>query len=165
MENTHTEQTSNTGRSNAAVDKGQTKKRITVWSLETQCQALLLSVLCIILSSRSGPRDDGIVRDLVFEFNLVSVLFFSTGYLFTTAILAVFWRGQRLWLYPIIAAALFSIHLQILFFALGDVTPSEKLPVRLAGPYIVFVCTLVGGCCLRRWIRAGNKLADAPSAV
>jgi hypothetical protein len=165
MEETHIEQTSKAEGSNATVDKDQTKKRITIWFLELQCQAILLSVLCIILSSRSGFWEDSIVREFVFGFNFVSTLFYSTGYLLTTAILAIFWRGQRLWLYPTIAAALFSIHLQILFFALADATSSEKLPVRLIGPYIVFVCTLLGGCLLRRWVRVGSKLTDAPKSV
>jgi hypothetical protein len=165
MEETYIEQTTKPKGNNLTVDKDQTKKRITIWFLELQCQALLLSVLCIILSLPKGPREEGIFRDLVLGFNFVSTLFYSTGYLLTTAILAVFWRGQRLWFYPVIAATLFSIHLQILFFALGDVPSSEKLPVRLAGPCIVIASTLVGGYFLRRWDRTGSKLTNVSSAV
>jgi hypothetical protein len=144
-------------------DKGLTKKRIAVWFVETQCEALLLSVLCVILSLPNGPKRDGIPRSIVFGFMAVSTLLFSTGYVLTTAIVATFWRARRLWLYPTIAAAVFSIHLEMFFFVVPDTIEVEKLTVRIAGVCIVFACTLVGGYFLRDWVPAGSKLADTPN--
>jgi hypothetical protein len=165
MENADIEHTGKTGGVDVTGDKELTKKRITVWFVETQCEALLLSVLCVILSWPDGPKQDGFFHSVVAGFMIVSTLFFSTGYMLTTAIVATFWRARRMWLYPTIAAAVFSFHLEMFFFVLPDTVEAEKLTVRIAGPCIVFACTLVGSYFLRDWAPAGGKLADAPNGV
>jgi hypothetical protein len=166
MENAAIGHTTNAVGIKMRGDNELTKKRITVWFLETQCEVLLLSVLCTYLSFFNGHGPDGFFRELVISFLVLSTLFLATGYLLTTAIIAAFWRGHRLWLYPVFAAVLYSIILQILLFLLSDLNSSEKqeiLTVRLAGPCIVFLCTFVGGYFLRGWAPAGNKLAQAPN--
>lgn len=120
------------------------QKRITTWFLETACEAFLLSLLLIVLSLSDGPSSLGFIRDLAFWFFASLILFFTTGYLLTTAIADALWRSKRVWLYPFVASILFSLHLQIVFLVAGGWSSVERLPVRIAGPCIVFICTYIG---------------------
>src|SRR5689334_290 len=117
--------------------------RITVWILETACEAFLLSLLLIILSLSSGASGLGFIRDLAFGFFASLTLFFTTGYLLTTAIADAFCRRKLVWIYPLVASLLFSVHLQIFLFVAGGWTAAERLPIRILGPCIAFVCTYV----------------------
>ena len=119
----------------------ETQKRITVWFLETASEALLISVLLIILS---GFSLISFISGLALGFFGTLHFFFITGYLFTTAIADALWRKKRIWVYPSIVSILFSTHLQIAFWMTGGWTSAEKLPVRIAGPCIVFACTFAG---------------------
>jgi hypothetical protein len=134
------------------------QKRIAVWFLETQCEALLLSVVLIVLSIPNGPSQYGFVHDLLFGLTAIYTVFFTTGYLLTTAIVGIFWRSQRSWLYPSVASVLFLIHFEIFSVGIGGAfEPSERLPIRGAGAGIVFACTFVGGWFLRKWIQVNRK--------
>jgi hypothetical protein len=95
------------------------EKRITVWCLETACEALLVSVLLIALSPPYGPNPLSLIKDLAAGFFGALGFFFTTGYLLTTAIADAFWRRKRIWVYPLIVSMLFSVHFQILFLAAG----------------------------------------------
>jgi len=117
------------------------QKRITIWFLETGCEALLISVLLLELF---GPGRLSVSRDLAAAFFGTLFFFFTTGYLLTTAIADALWRSRRVWLYPVVASVLFCLHLQILFMVAGGWSSAERLPVRVVGPCIVFVCTYVG---------------------
>lgn len=123
----------------------ETQKRITVWFLETASEALLMSVLLIILT---GFSPVSFIRDLALGFFGTLHFFFITGYLFTTAIADALWRKKRIWVYPSIVSILFSAHLQIAFWMTGGWTSAEKLSGRIAGPCIAFACTFVGGSLL-----------------
>jgi len=160
MENAPLDETKETSAMNIPVGKELMKKRITVWFAETQCEALLLSALCVVLSLPQGPNGDGIFRDLVFGFIAVSTLFLATGFLLTTAIVSAFWRGESRWLYSAFAAALFSVLLQILFYVTDPEDKHERLRYWIFGTCIVFGCSLVGGYILRWWTHAGGDLTD-----
>ncbi len=122
-------------------------KRLAVWLLETLGEATLLSGLLYVLAGTSFGHDFS--RDLLFLFIGTSVVFmWGHRYLFTTVIFGVIWRSQRRWLYPTIAAALFAIHVQ--FYATGW-TVSLRLLTQFAGACIVFACTFLGNCLLRKW--------------
>jgi hypothetical protein len=123
-------------------------KRLAVWLVETSCEALLLGLFFVVFY---GPDERGFIRDLLLVAVAVALLFVTTGYGLTTAILRSVWSGQRLWLYPIVATIPFFIHSQIFFVVSGGSTSSEKLLIRSAGACIVFACTFVGGCLLRKW--------------
>jgi hypothetical protein len=139
------------------------QKRLVVWLLETSCEALLLSGLLVVLSRSSGPSQWGFIKDLAFGFFATLLVFmWGSGYLITTAFVRIFWRTDKLWLYSSIVALLFSIHLQIFLFIAGGWTSAERLPIRVAGPCIVFACTYGGGYFLRNPVK---QRADAPNGV
>lgn len=159
MENAPLVSVKETTRTDLTAGQEQMKKRITVWFAETQCEALLLSGLCVYLSLPQGPNGDGIARDFILGFIAISTLFLATGFLLATAIISAFWRGESLWLYPIFAAALFSILLQILFYTVDTEHSLERLHYRIFGACIVFGCSLIGGFVLQRWTHAPDASA------
>jgi hypothetical protein len=79
-------------------------KRLAVWLLETSCEALLLSLFLIVLRD-SDQRASA--KDFLVLAGSIAFMFFTTGYLLTTAVARVFWRSERLWLYRAIATLLF----------------------------------------------------------
>jgi hypothetical protein len=126
-------------------------KRMVVWLLETSCEALLLSLFLIVLY---GYDQHAFGRALLAFANGVALLFFTTGYLLTTAIVRAVWRSQRLWLYPVIATVVFLIHFEILNVGIGGAfEPPERLRIRLAGACVLFACTFAGGWILRKWVQ------------
>lgn len=125
---------------------------LVVWSLE---MLLVSAALGIILYAWFGPPPVSydVLRDIVGYAAMTAVFMFGSGYLLTSAISSVTLRGCRFWLYPVVAAALFIVHLQ--FFASGWTT-SERLPIQALGACIVIVCTLAGGLLLHRPERSGG---------
>jgi len=117
-------------------------KRLAVWLLETLSEAVLLSVLLFVLGGR-GPAGDF----LFILMGTIVVFMWGYGYLFTTAIFGVVWRGRRWWLYPSSAAVLFLTHLH--FYATGWAS-SLRLLTQVFGACIVFACTVAGNWLLRR---------------
>ena len=126
-------------------------KRLAVWLLETLSEAVLVGAFLSVLAW----ADDSTFRGLLLLITGTAVLFMvGSGYLLTTAIFGVVWRSQRLWLYPAVAAVLFISHVQ--FYVTGWET-SLMLQVQAGGACIVFACTFVGNCILRKWVHAGGK--------
>jgi hypothetical protein len=124
----------------------QIVKRFAIWVAEILGQGLLLSLLLIVLSPSSTR---GFARDLWTAFIATVVVFmFGSGYLLSTAIVGIGFRGSRLWLYPVIAALLFVIHEQVFF---SGWTPPDfsHLATQVGGACIVFFCTLAGSRFLR----------------
>jgi hypothetical protein len=132
------------------------EKRITVWCLETACQALLISLLLAVVSPPYNPNPLGLIRGLAAGFFGTLGFFFTTGYLLTTGIADALWRSKGSWLYPLAVFILFSVHLQILFSLAGGWTSGEGLPVRIAGPCFAFACAYVGGCFLKKSAMSAN---------
>ena len=135
----------------------ETLKRFIVWALETLSEALLLGVAMVSLLGSWNPKQPTYAKDVLFAF--VATLFafmWGSGYLLTTAFFRVALRSPGLWLYPLVASALFITHVQ--FFATGwDL--DTKLSVQIGGACIVVACTLIGGWYLRKWINtAGNTV-------
>lgn len=130
-------------------------KRLAVWALEMLAVTLLLGILLYVSwGPYPGPGQHDFLRDVARYTAVTAVVFmFGSAYLLTTATFGIVLRGQRLWLYPLVAALLFVIHLQ--FYASGW-TSSQKLPIQVFGACIVVACTLAGGWLLRRWVQAGS---------
>jgi hypothetical protein len=126
-------------------------RRLLVWFAETASEALLIGFLLLFTPVLFTRGEGSFAGEVSLRFMSVLWFFFITGYLLTTAIIGIFWRSRRLWLYPSIAAVLFSIHLQIWFLGASGWTNAERLPYELAGPCIVFGCTFAGGRLLRKW--------------
>jgi hypothetical protein len=127
-------------------------KRVVVWLLETVSEALLLS-LFLVLSSGSSDPQRGYARDLsAGVVGVAGIFMFGSGYLLTSAILRLLWRNHALLIYALVAAALISTHLLIFFRIAGGLTLPEQTPIVLASACIAFVCTLVGGWLLQKWM-------------
>src|SRR5690349_11954343 len=91
-------------------------KRLTVWLFEMALQALTLDLIFI---ASHWSKDDNFGKDLAFLFQMTILLFFTTGYLFSTAIVRAMWRGRGVWWHPIILAALFLVHFESLNIRAG----------------------------------------------
>jgi len=128
-------------------------KRLAVWLLEMSLQALLLGLFLIVLH---GYDQHAFGKDLLFYFDMIALLFFTTGYLLSTAVIRAIWKNWGTWLHPTIVAVLFLIHFEILNIGAGGAfEPPDGFRLRVAGVSIAFACTFVGGWFLRKWT-AGN---------
>lgn len=125
-------------------------KRLAVWLLETLAAAILITVFLAIIWRKPGQTR--FLEDLRLMFGLTFVLIMvATGYLLTMALVGVVWRSAIPWVYPMIAATLFILHVQ--FFVDGW-TAKEKFPVQIGGACIVFACCYCGNWFLNRWNEA-----------
>jgi hypothetical protein len=90
---------------------------------------------------------------LAFGAAVLMVGMFATGYLATSAVARVLIPIRTWWVYPLILAVVFSIHLEILFIAMGGTgwTRGEQMVVRAGGACIVFVVALCGNAVLWWW--------------
>jgi len=129
----------------------QTLKRLIVWLLEISCEAFLLSLLLFVLSPFSKSAS---AKDVLILMAAIAFIFCTTGYLFTTVILRILWRSQRLWLYSCIATVLFLLHFEILNIGIGGAfRPSDRLPIMIVGMCIAFACSFVGSVTLYKWTK------------
>src|SRR5579859_970542 len=136
----------------------QTLKRFIIWLLEISCEAFLLSLLLIILQ-HSGKSASA--KDVLILMAAIAFMFYTTGYLFTTVILRILWRSQRLWLYSCIATVLFLLHFEILDIGIGGAfRSSDRGPILIVGMCIAFACSFAGSCALRKWLQTGGKQAE-----
>jgi hypothetical protein len=128
-----------------------TLKRIAAWLLEILVEGLLFGFL---LGALTLPD---LIRLLpgVWALGLVvGVVLFLNGYYITKALFGFVWKGQRSLLYPATAAALFIIHMYIAYVRLKpDMSGLARvmLPFQIGGACIVFGCTFLSGCLLRKW--------------
>ena len=124
--------------------------------VESICVNLGLAVLLVLMTVAENPHNlvEMPVYQAVLAFGaaVLTVGMFATGYLATSAIARVFVPAKPWQLYPVILAALFSLHLQLMFIAMGGTgwTTGEKLMVRLGGAGVVFVVGVGGNGLLRR---------------
>jgi hypothetical protein len=133
-------------------------KRLLIWALEASLEAALLGV---VLISLFGCDQHMYIKCLGVNFVWVSTMFCSTGYLLTTGIARTLWRLGSAWLYPAMATALFFIHFEVLNYAAGGVfDPQKRSVIRIAGAFIVLMCTLAGTFTLRMWTPVRSKLAE-----
>jgi hypothetical protein len=130
-------------------------KRFLIWLVESSSEAILTGALLLIIAHvgfRGESRGtDRVVHDVLVASVLVTMMFFSTGYLLTTIIARLFLPERKL-LYPCIAFALYVIHFEILNVAAGGVfEPRERWVIRVVGACIAFMCTLGGNQILSKW--------------
>ena len=86
---------------------------------------------------------------------------FTSGYLLTTVIVRALWISVKVWAFPLVAAALFLIHFQIMNGAMGgEWQPQIKMRIRVAGVVAVFGCTLLGSFGLRKLAHRGGDEID-----
>jgi hypothetical protein len=127
-----------------------TLKRLAIWFLETVFEAFLLSVVLVCLL---GDDQHKYAKDLSVSFVWIGTMFFSTGYLCTTAIARAVWRGGTVRLYPVLAVVLFLVHFEILNYSAGGIFDLKKrVVIRVAGVCIVLACTFAGNLILRKWM-------------
>ena len=99
------------------------------------------------------------MKDVIAGFVWVSMMFFSTGYVFTTGLARAIWQPGKAWLYPTVATVLFFIHFEILNHAAGGIfTPAMRAGVQFVGAFIAFSCTLAGTFALGKWKTGDRKL-------
>lgn len=124
-------------------------KRLTIWISETVLEVILLGVVLAVVL---GQDQNAFVKDVFLYGSGILLLFFTTGYLLTTVIVRGYWKGKSLWLYSYIAVALFFLHFEIMNVGMGGAfEPADRLRIRIAGAFVVLVCTSLGTLALRRW--------------
>ncbi len=103
----------------------------------------------VVLALLLGHDQHAFLKDLLIYSSGIVLLFFTTGYFLTTMLARTLWRGQTLWSYSGVAAALFLIHFEVMNVGLGGAfEPSDRLRVRVLGTCIVLACTLAGSLAL-----------------
>jgi hypothetical protein len=133
-------------------------KRAAVWFIEVLSEVLLLALVLTLLL---GHDRHAFLKELLIYSAGVTLLFFTTGYLFTTLLLRLFWKGRTLWSCPAIAVVLFLIHFEIMNVGLGGAfEPPTRLLVRVVGTCIAFTCTMTGSFILRNWVPITSKSAE-----
>jgi hypothetical protein len=130
-------------------------RRLITWFAETLTEAILFSVLMVGLSWHdiAGPGTPAYNAVITSLLTAIFVLFylFLTGYMLTTGLCRFYWRGRRLWSYPICAVLLFFFHFELFNAAMGGVLdPRARILFRIFGACIVLMSTLVGGLALER---------------
>jgi hypothetical protein len=137
-------------------------KRLTIWAAEIISQAVLLGLLLIgFYGYDQHAFGKGLLRYAI----AILFMFFMTGYLATTSISRTVWRGQKLWLYSVIATTLFLIHFEVLNVGVGGAfRPRDRVRIRIAGACIAFLSTLAGTAVLQMWtvLRKSDPVNAAP---
>lgn len=136
-------------------------KRLAVWLLEALAATLLLGGLFGALSSPDLTNFLSILPGVWALAAGIAAVLFLHGYYLTTAVAGVFFRGRKLWVYPLIAATLFVIHTHIVFFRLKpDLSSSGRateVPFLFGGACLIFACAIGGNLILRKWARVGSN--------
>jgi hypothetical protein len=133
-----------------------------VWLLEILCEALGTAWIFFFipaLQDFSGVVHEFRVRTLIGIALFVLIEFTMTGYLVTTALASVFLRSRAWFLYPIASAALYLIHSEAFFVAVGNkMFDKSNARIQVLGACITFACTFAGSRVLSRrgikWPRA-----------
>jgi hypothetical protein len=126
-------------------------KRVAIWTGETALLTICLATFLAAYYSHYHAQQPA-ARDVLIVAASVGLMFFSTGFLLSTATVRALWGNHRIWSYSMIAAALFLAHFEILNIAAGGAFDSrERMWVRLFGAFSAFLCTLSGSAALRSW--------------
>lgn len=133
-------------------------KRAIVWLIEVLIEGLLLGCLLGALVS----SEIGLLYGVGGSVLAVPVILFLNGYYLTRALAGVAWISKSPRMYPLLAAAIFLIHVSFVFNrSKGDFTPFARataVPFLAGGTCIVFVCALGGNWLMRRWVRSGTHI-------
>jgi hypothetical protein len=122
-------------------------KRFIVWFAETLSELVLIVGIAAIVSGDHEQITMPGLRVLLFGALLLLV---GSGYVLTAGVIATFFRSAISWRYPLVAAALFLIQVQLLVD--GWTLPhGVQGRVLLIGAGVVFACSFVGGIVLRQW--------------
>jgi hypothetical protein len=123
-------------------------KRYVIWAAETVSTAVLVSLYLMALAG-GAPGPAAFVNELLLAFWVIFLIFMlESGYLVTTAVFAMCWRGATLWRYPVIAATLLVLHLQLAPTGWGS---RLKVEIQAGGACIIFAVAVAGTWCLRKW--------------
>ncbi len=137
-------------------------KRFAIWLFETSLGALLLGLALIGLF---GYYQHAFGRSLGLYVSGIVLFSFTTGYLLTTVVARIVWKGQKLWSYSAIAAVLFLIHSEVFFVVSGGSTRLQKLLIQAVGACVVFACTFLGSVILQKCVSKRNKLVGTAKAA
>ncbi len=123
-------------------------RRMCVWVGEIISEAILIAVFLTSLWCRL--RDSESLGDMLklWFFWPLFLFMVASDYLLTTGFFGIVWRSSIQWVYPLISALLFVVHIQI--FPNGwDL--ETRIPVQVGGASIVFACCYGGNWFLKRW--------------
>ena len=126
-------------------------KRLAVWFLEILVEGLLFGFL---LGALTLPDFISLLPGMWAMGLAVGVVLFMNGYYVTKVLFGLAWKGQKSWLYPAIAAALFVGHMYVAYLRMKpDMSglPRVIVPFQIVGACIVFACTFLSGWLLRKW--------------
>lgn len=130
-------------------DASELPKRLVVWVVEMISVAIAMGPVLVLISGRTTGAS--LARDVIEGQVLAGTFLFMSGFAITTAFLSAFSGRKRLWLYPLISAALWVAHVQ--FLSSGVSLPDKSnLGIKMAGALVVLLCTSIGTYCLRRWV-------------
>jgi hypothetical protein len=136
-------------------------KRLAVWFVEVALQAFLVGLLLIL---HFGHDEYSFTRGLLIYVDSTLVMFFLTGYLFTTAISRAVWRAKDFWSYSVVATVLFIFHFELLNVGIGGAfEPRDRIRIIVVGASAALLTTLVGTSVLRRWkavVSHSERVAD-----
>ncbi len=137
-------------------------ERLTTWALEITFEIVLLAVFLALLA-----HDPNEFMKAVFGHGAgILMMFFVTGYLFTTIIARALWNGKRLWSYPCTAVILFVFHFEILSMAVGGAfDTATRFRIRIAGVLVALVCTSLGSFVLAKWSDQTSQTLEAELRV
>jgi hypothetical protein len=127
-----------------------TLKRIAAWLLEILVEGLLFGFL---LGALTLPDFVSLLYGVWALGLVVGVVLFLNGYYITKALFGLVWKGQRSLLYPATAAALFVIHMYIVYVRVKpDMSGLARviIPFQIGGACVVFGCTFLSGWLLRK---------------
>ena len=138
--------------------------RVAIWFLEIAAEALLLGIFIVVwMTIQDGDVDASLVKAPFILAFAILWMFLITGYLLTTFIARVVWRGQSLWLYPCLAGLLFFIHFEIMNYGVGGAFDrKDRFVIRMVGISITLICTFAGSLQLRRMTPAWYERFFAP---
>lgn len=129
-------------------------KRLIIWAAEVITQATMLGLILIGLH---GYDQHAFGKSVLTYATWILIIFFTTGYLATTAISRAIWRWNKQWFYPAVATALFLIHFEVLNLGVGGAfEPRDRVRIRVAGAFIAFLTTLLGTGILQKWRNRGD---------
>jgi hypothetical protein len=109
-----------------------------------------------------GGSDIRPVRDVFVLTVATAFMFLMAGYLLTTLITRLFWRGQEWWGYSLAAAGLFIVHFEIMNVGVGGAFDvAERWSIRLFGISAALGCTLGGTTLLSKLERRSHAKEHA----
>lgn len=137
-----------------AGEQAWASNRSFVWLLEVLATAILMGPILYLASGIGGP-----LSEIAAYQALTGVLMIMSGYVLTSAILAVVLARAHILSYPSALAALWLVHIQVLSSGIS-MLDLRNFHIKAAGACVVFICGLAGSHFSRK---AKASSASSPS--